>query len=169
MLPAEDLLVYLVCTCCRISITFWSLQCFFVFFQNFTGTIKIDYPTYICKVKIVFRHHVSCQQNIFLHTLQSSDFVKSFFFDERELPPWLSNLSIERGCRVICRHDPSQTLGVTKVLFFKACPVHLLQRVCGCSSREGGKLLRPRSPCAPLPVACLLGSSPLRVSYPRPV
>lgn len=42
-----------------------------------------------------------------------------------------------------------QTLGITKVLFFKAGPVHLLPRVCGCGSREGGKLLRPRSPCTP--------------------
>lgn len=57
-----------------------------------------------------------------------------------------------------------QTLGITKVLFFKAGPVHLLPRVCGCGSREGGKLLRPCSPRTPLPVACLLGGSPLRVS-----
>lgn len=57
-----------------------------------------------------------------------------------------------------------QTPGITKVLFFKAGPVHLLPRVCGCGSREGGKLLRPCSPCTPLPVACLLGGSPLRVS-----
>lgn len=38
----------------------------------------------------------------------------------------------------ICRHDPSQTLGITKVFFFKANPVHLLPRVHGWGSRQGG-------------------------------
>lgn len=49
-----------------------------------------------------------------------------------------------------------QRQGITKVLFFKAGPVRLLPRVCGCGSREGGKLLRPCSPlvtppCRPPP------------------
>lgn len=44
-----------------------------------------------------------------------------------------------------------QTLGITEVLFFKAGPVHLLPRVYGCNSREGGKLLRHSSPLYPSP------------------
>lgn len=89
----------------------------------------------------------------FWDILQSSDIWKTFFLrhkmDDKELGLWLSNPSTERVSGAICRHDPSQTLGITKVLFFKAGPVHLLQRVCGCGSREGGKLLRPCSPCTP--------------------
>lgn len=43
--------------------------------QNFTGRIKIDYPTYICKVKIVFRHHVNWKFSVHFTVLRLCEII----------------------------------------------------------------------------------------------
>lgn len=82
------------------------------------------------------------------------------FFKELYQFSWERCLCRETHPEPSVDHEHPQTPGITKVLFFKAAPVHLLPSVCGCGSREAGKLLRPCSTCTPLPVACLLRGQP---------